>query len=95
MYHKHDIPDTAGTVVILVNDSEELQLAIEKSQWVKHESNFELSRETVCHQDHENIVSMISINIPVEFFHMIADNMIDHTVRGGGKTLKDVKEDIN
>lgn len=93
MCHEHDIPDASGTIVILVNDSNELHFPIEKSQWVKHESNFELSRETVYYQEHGNIVSMISINIPVELFHMIAD-MIDHTVRGR-ETLKDVKEDIN
>lgn len=81
-------------IVIFVNDSDELHLRIEKSQGMKCESNFELSRETVCHQEHENIVSMISMNIPVELFHMIADNMIVHTVRGR-ETLKDIKEGIN
>lgn len=60
MYHDYDILDTTWTIEISVNDNKEIPFPIKELNLVKRELKFQLSRETICHREHENITSMIS-----------------------------------
>lgn len=74
------IQDTAGTIEVLSNISEETNFDTKAPKWKKCEPEFSLSPSSFSSEDHQHIIDKISGKTPVELFHMMANDMISHTI---------------
>ncbi|XP_054720347.1 piggyBac transposable element-derived protein 3-like [Uloborus diversus] len=78
---KSDLQDAAGTVEIFTKNKCDASIFEMKDvKWKKCEPKFDLSSKSIPFQEHQNITDIVSGKNPIELFHMMAEDMIAHTV---------------
>lgn len=76
-----EILDTAGTIEILPKICEETSKEnIKPPIWKKCEPEFTLQTCSFSSEDNQHIIDQISGKTPVQLFHIMANDMISHTV---------------